>query len=109
LSIFVSIIQIHELAEKAVGGLLFDNFRIVGFVDCKIDETCRPGSGPAEDRPLAPWYEDADLLQEYVYSWYTKSHGLKILTVTFPNSLIGCLYGPISAREIITGCLTHPT
>jgi hypothetical protein len=88
----------RKLAEKAVGAFLFDNILIVGFVDCKIDETCHPGSGPAEDRPLAPQHVDADILQESVYSGYTKSHGLKVLTVTFPNGLISCLYGPISSR-----------
>ncbi len=39
----------RKLAREEYGGLLFDNFRIFGFVDCKIVETCRPGSGPAED------------------------------------------------------------
>jgi hypothetical protein len=51
----------RKLAQEEYGGLLFDNFRIFGFVDCKILETCRPGSGPAEDRPGAPRHEDADL------------------------------------------------
>jgi len=51
----------RKLAQGEYGGLLFDNFCIFGFVDCKIVETCRPGSGPAEDRPGAPRHEDADL------------------------------------------------
>ena len=37
----------RKLAQGEYGGLLFDNFCIFGFVDCKIVETCRPGSGPA--------------------------------------------------------------
>ncbi len=49
--------------KLAYGRLLFDNFRIIGFVACKIVETCRPGSGPAEDRPGAPRHENADLIQ----------------------------------------------
>jgi hypothetical protein len=59
-----------KLAQEEYGGLLFDNFRIFGFVDCKIVETCRPGSGPAEDRPGAPRHEDADLIQECIYTGY---------------------------------------
>jgi hypothetical protein len=89
----------RELAEEAYGGLLFDNFRIVGFVDCKIDPTCRPGSGPVVDCQLAPRHEGHDILQESVYSGYAKCHGLKVLTVVFPNGLIGCLYGAVSAWE----------
>ncbi len=88
-----------KLADKAYSGLLFDNSRIIGFVDCKIIETFRLGSGPAEDRPGAPHHKDADLIQESVYSGYSKCHGLKNLTVTVPNGLIGALYGAISARE----------
>ncbi len=68
---FAAMIE-RKLADEAYGGLLFDNFCIVGFVDCKIVETCRPGSGPAEDRPGAPCHKDADLVQESVYSGYTK-------------------------------------
>jgi hypothetical protein len=95
----------HKLAAEAVSELLFENFCFVGFVDCKIDETCRPGSGPAEDRPLAPQHDDADTLQKSVYSGYKKSHGLKVLSVTFPNGSIGCLYGSISAPENDDGVL----
>jgi hypothetical protein len=94
-----------KLADKAYGGLLFDNFKIIGFVDCKILETCRPGSGPAEDRPGAPRHKDANLMQESVYSGYKKCHGLKILTVTLPNRLVGALCGAIAARENDNGAL----
>ncbi len=58
-----------------------------------------PRSGPAEDRPGAPCHEDANLIHESVYSGYAKCHGLKILTVTLPNGLIGALFGAISTRE----------
>ncbi len=86
----------RKLAEKAVGAFLFDIFLIVGFVDCKIDETCHhPGSGPAEDRPLAPQHVDADILPESLYSGYTKTHGLKVLTVMFPNGLISAFMVPL--------------
>jgi hypothetical protein len=34
-----------------------------------------------------------------MYSGYLKLHGLKVLTVVFPNGIIAYLYGPVSARE----------
>jgi hypothetical protein len=36
---------------------------------------------------------------------YVKGHGLKVLTVALPNSLIGGLYGPASAQENDIGTL----
>jgi len=36
-------------------------------VDCKIVETCCPGSGLAEDQPGAPRHEYADIIQEHLY------------------------------------------
>jgi len=102
--IFAGVIKC-KLGEEAYGGLQFDSFHIAGFFECKICETCRPGSGPAEDRPLAPRHEDADILQESVYSAYIRRHGLKILSVVFPNGMIGCIYGPISGRENDIGAL----
>ncbi len=56
-----------KLGEEAYGGLQFNNFRIIGFVDCKISETCHPGSGPAEDRQRAPRHDNAWILQESGY------------------------------------------
>jgi hypothetical protein len=32
-------------------------------------------------------------------SGYLKRHGLKVLTVVFPNGIIAYLYGPVSTRE----------
>jgi hypothetical protein len=58
-----------------------------------------------EDWPLAPRHEDAWILQESIYSGYIKCHGLKILSVVFPNGLIGYVYGLISARENDNGAL----
>jgi hypothetical protein len=43
---FASMIE-RKLGEEAYGGLLFNSFHIVSFVDCKIDPTSHPGSGPA--------------------------------------------------------------
>jgi hypothetical protein len=51
------------------------------------------------DEELADQWEEADLIQEAVYSGYVKAHGIKVLTVFFPNEITGYLYGPISGRE----------
>ncbi len=45
------------------------------------------------------------MIQESIYSGYVKCHGLKTLTVTLPNGLIGGLYGAISAQENDNGAL----
>jgi hypothetical protein len=65
---FAGVIE-HKLGEEAYGGLHFDSFWIIGFLDCEICETCRPRSGPAEDQPLAPKHEDAEILEEYLFIW----------------------------------------
>jgi len=39
----------QKLTQEEFGKLLFKSFRNFGFVDCKIVETCHPGSGPMED------------------------------------------------------------
>jgi hypothetical protein len=81
------------------GGLAFESSCLIGFLDCKFDETCTPGSGPMMDKELADRWEDAELIQEAVYSGYVKAHGIKVLTVLFPNGIDVYLYGPISGHE----------
>ncbi len=46
------------------GGLAFEGCWLIGFLDCKFDNTCTPGSGPMTDEELADQWEDADLIQE---------------------------------------------
>jgi hypothetical protein len=41
----------------------------------------------------------AEIIQRALYSGYFKIHGLKVLTVVFPNGIIANLFGPISAWE----------
>ena len=94
-----------KLNSPEYGNLVFRFFRIMGFLDCKIDETCTPGSGPVIDEPLSARHPEFPILQEAVFSGYLKRHGLKVLTVVFPNGIIGFLYGPISARENDIGLL----
>jgi hypothetical protein len=79
--------------------LAFDTCRLIGFLDCKFDETCAPGSGPMMDEELAGWWEEADLMQEAVYSGHVKAHSIKVLTVLFSNGITGYLYGSISGRK----------
>jgi hypothetical protein len=49
---FVEAIK-NKLNRPQYGGLLFENVRIVGFLDCKVDETYTPGTGPLTDKELA--------------------------------------------------------
>jgi len=70
---FAEIIK-DKLNMPHYGGLAFDSVRLIGFVDCKFDETCAPGSGHMTDEELAEWWPLADLIQEAVYSGYVKAH-----------------------------------
>jgi hypothetical protein len=90
---------LKKLNMPQYGGLAFETCQLIGFLDCKFDETCTPGSGPMTDEELADWWEEADLIQEAVYSGYVKAHGIKVLTVLFPNGITGYLYNPIPGRN----------
>jgi hypothetical protein len=48
------------------------------------------------DEEYADQWPEVDLIKEAVYSGYVKAHGIKVLTVLFPNRITGYLYGPIS-------------
>jgi len=89
----------HKLNRPKYGELLFQNVRIICFLYCKIDETCTPGTGPMNNEELAERRPDAEIIQRALYSGYLKVHGMKVLTVVFPNGIITYLYGPVSARE----------
>jgi hypothetical protein len=78
---------------------LFDNVRIVGFLDCKVDKTCTPGTGLLTDEELPPRLPGAEIIQRSMYSGFLKLHGLAVLTVVFPNGIIAYLYGPVLAWE----------
>jgi hypothetical protein len=92
---FAEIIK-WKLNMLQYGGLALNSCWLIGFLDFKFDETCAPGSGPMMDEELADWWEEADLIQEAVYSGFVKALGIKVLTVLFPNGITGYLYGPIS-------------
>jgi len=95
---FAEIIK-RKLNMPQYNGLAFETCQLIGFLDCKFDETCAPGSGPMMNEELADRWEKADLIQEAEYSGYVKAHGSKVLTVLFPNGITGYLYGPISGCE----------
>jgi len=43
----------NKLNRPQDGELLFESVRIMSFLDCKIDETCIPGTGPVSNDELA--------------------------------------------------------
>jgi hypothetical protein len=84
-----------------VHGLMFnppDFFRIIGFVDASLRETCTPETGPDGDFEGAPRKELSDEMQRALYTGWKKQHGLKIQTVLLPNGL-SFVDGPYSMRE----------
>jgi hypothetical protein len=60
---FAKIIK-RKLNMPQFSGLAFHPCRLIGFQDCKFDETCALGSGPMMDEELADQWEEADLIQE---------------------------------------------
>jgi hypothetical protein len=48
---FAEIIK-RKLNMPQYGGLAFETCHLIGFLDCKFDETCTPGSGPMVDEEL---------------------------------------------------------
>ncbi len=42
----------NKMNRPQYGELLFDSVRIISFLDCKIDETCMPGTGPTSNEEL---------------------------------------------------------
>ncbi len=60
----------NKFNRPQYGGLLFGNVWIVGFLDCKVDETCTPGTGPSNNEELTPRYPGAEIIQRSMYSGY---------------------------------------
>jgi hypothetical protein len=86
-----------------VRGLQFappEYFRIFGFVDASLRETCTPETGPDGDYEGAPRKEMSDAMQRAVYTGWKKQHGLKIQTVILPNGM-SFVDGPYSMREYV--------
>jgi hypothetical protein len=77
-----------KLYKPQYSELLFDNVHIDGFLDCKINKTCTPGTGPFNDEELRTRRLAAEVIQRALYSGYLKRHGLKVLTVVFQRGLL---------------------
>jgi hypothetical protein len=76
-------------------------FNIFSVMDCTFYELCRPGSGPANDRPGAPRKEGWYVKQRAFYSGYQRGMEacLKVLSIQLPNGMTGAVYGPTSRRQ----------
>jgi hypothetical protein len=64
---FAEVIR-RKLNRPQYGELLFEDVRIVGFLDCKINETCMPGTSPMNDEELVERHPGADIIQRALYS-----------------------------------------
>jgi hypothetical protein len=78
----------RKLSRPQYGELLFENVQIVGFLDCKIDKSRTPWTGPLNDEKFAERWPGAEIIQRALYSGYLKQHGLKVLIVVFPSRII---------------------
>jgi hypothetical protein len=67
-----------KLNQPQYSELLFGCVHIIGFLDCKIDKTCTPGTGPINGEELAERRPGAEIIQRALYSGYLKCHGLKV-------------------------------
>ena len=75
-----------------------DEFNIASFLDGKVYECCRIGSGPAHPDEGARRL-GAYLLQRAFYDGHSKKHDIRILSIYLPNGMTGAVYGPCSGRE----------
>jgi len=94
-----------KLNQPQYGEFLFEDVRIVGFLDCKINETCTPGTSLMNDEEWVERRPGAEIIQRALYSGYLNVCVLKVVMVVFPNEIIAYLYGPVSARENDIGLL----
>ena len=86
-----------------------DEFKVMSATDCNMRTTTTPGTGPAERGRNARRHQDHDHFQQATYTGYGKRHGLKSITLTFPNGIVGNVWGPVSIRENDTGVLNLST
>ena len=70
--------------------ILFETFRIFGFLDCTDFRTTRPGSGPMPDGNRRPF---AFEIQRELYSKYFRAFGLKYLSILLPNGMTAAVFG----------------
>jgi hypothetical protein len=75
-----------------------DEFNIASFLDGKVYDCCRIGSGPARPDEGARRL-GAHFLQRAFYDGHSKKHDIRILSIYLPNGMTGAVYGPCSGRE----------
>jgi hypothetical protein len=82
-------------------GCPFDvnDFRVVGFLDCKDRQTRKPRTGPAGDYQGAMRKTGSYLAQRAVYCGHHHHHGVRVLTFSLPNGMTAAVYGPTSVRR----------
>ena len=80
-------------------------FNICGMLDASVYETCRPGSRPDREGPNFPRRENWCIKQRDFYDGHHKYHGIKALTVSFPNGM-STVIGIVSARPHDANILT---
>mmetsp|Transcript_20638 Transcript_20638/g.31474 ORF Transcript_20638/g.31474 Transcript_20638/m.31474 type:complete len:329 (-) Transcript_20638:785-1771(-) len=88
----------HNNTHEETSGLAFLPFDIFGFIDCSIDRSIRPFSGPAGDYEGAGRKPEYPAAQRAFYTGFKKLHGIKVETVFLPNG-ISTIFGPVSARR----------
>ena len=74
-----------------------DGFRFVGFIDCSIFATCRPGGGPTRPGANAPRHNNN--IQRAMYTGWKSVHGLKIQTFNLMNGMTAHCSDVYSCRE----------
>jgi hypothetical protein len=58
----------HKLNQPQYGELLFENVRIIGFLDCKINETCTPETSPMNNDELAERHPGEEIIHRALYT-----------------------------------------
>lgn len=82
-----------------------DEMLVFGASDCNMRPTMTPGTGPADRGTDAPRHIDADLHQRAFLPVTVKKHGLKAMTTTLSNGIIGNVFGPVSIHDNDTGVM----
>ena len=72
--------------------------RVACYIDGHHNEISTPGTGPNGNYVGSQRKDNHELIQESVYSGYTKLHGIVVLSLMLPTG-IHYLFGPCSSRE----------
>jgi hypothetical protein len=76
--------------EKQDVNVMFEQFRVFGWIDCMQNFMNQPGSGPINEEDDRQ--NDVFFLQRAFYTKYGKGWGMKSQLVAFPNGMIGSVY-----------------